>query len=90
VSREALRAILGVSSDAALGFVNARSARAAVRLEDVNRKQFLRTGRDLGVLAALGPVLAPLDGGGEPPPIPTRVGATDIEQIRTATRVVQS
>jgi hypothetical protein len=89
VSREALRAILGVSTDAALGFVNARSARAAVRLEDVNRQQFLRASRDLGALAALGPVVALLEGG-EPTPIPTRVGATDIEQIRTATRVVES
>jgi hypothetical protein len=88
-SREALRAILGVSTDAALGFVNARSARAAVKLEHVNRKQFLRTSRDLGALAALGPMLALLEGG-EPGSIPTRVGATDIEQIRTATRVVQS
>ncbi len=89
VSREALRAILGVSTDAALGFVNARSARAAVNLEHVNRKQFLRTSRDLGALAALGPVAALLEGS-EPPPIPTRVGATDIEQIRAAARVFGS
>jgi transcriptional regulator with XRE-family HTH domain len=89
VSREALRAILGVSTDAALGFVNARSARAAVKLEHVDRQQFLRASRNLGALAALGPVLALLEGG-EPTPIPTRVGATDIEQIRTATRVFES
>ncbi|MGH3873489.1 MAG: XRE family transcriptional regulator [Pseudonocardiaceae bacterium] len=89
VSRDALRAILGVSTDAALGFVNARSARAAVKLESVDRQQFLRTSRDLGVLAALGPVAALLEGS-EPTPIPTRVGATDIEQIRTATQVFES
>ncbi len=89
VSREALRAILGVSSDAALGFVNARSARAAVRLEAVDRQQFLRTSRDLGALAALGPVAALLEDS-EPTPIPTRIGATDIEQIRDATRVFES
>ncbi len=90
VSREALRAILGVSTDAALGFVgDPRSARATVKLEHVDRQQFLRTSRDLGALAALGPLAALLEGG-EPPPIPTRVGATDIEQIRTATRVVES
>jgi transcriptional regulator with XRE-family HTH domain len=89
VSREALRAILGVSTDAALGFVNARSARAAVKLEHVDRQQFLRASRDLGALAALGPVLALLRGG-EPTPIPARVGATDIEQIRTAARVFES
>jgi len=88
VSREALRAILGVPTDAALGFVNARSARAAVKLENVDRQQFLRASRNLGALAALGPVLALLEG--EPTPIPTRVGATDIEQIRTATRAFES
>ncbi len=89
VSREALRAILGASTDAALGFVNDRSARAAVKLEHVDRQQFLRTSRNLGVLAALGPLAALLEGT-EPTPIPTRVGATDIEQIRSATRVVES
>ncbi len=87
--REALRAILGVSSEAALGFVNARSARAAEKLENVDRQQFLRTSRDLGALAALGPVAALLEGT-EPTPTPRRVGATDIEQIRTATPVVES
>ncbi len=89
VSREALRAILGVSTDAALGFVNDRSARAAVKLEHVDRKQFLRTSRDLGALAVLGPVAALLEGS-EPTPIPRRIGATEIEQIRTATRAVES
>lgn len=34
--REALRAVLGVPTDAALGFVNAR--RAVVRLDNVDRK----------------------------------------------------
>ncbi|MGH3935758.1 MAG: XRE family transcriptional regulator [Pseudonocardiaceae bacterium] len=87
IYREALRAILGVSTDAALGFVNAR--RAVVKLEDVDRKQFLHTTLGLGTLAALGPVAALLDGT-EPTPIPARVGATEIEQIRTATRVVES
>jgi len=89
VSREALRAILGVSTDAALGFVNARSARAAVRLENVDRQQFLRAGRNLSALAALGPVLALLEGT-EPTPIPTRVGVTDIEQIRAAAQMFSS
>ncbi len=87
--REAFRAILGVSTDAALGFVNARSSRAAVKLEDVDRKKFLRATRDLGALTALGPVAELLEGS-EPTPVPRRVGASDIEQIRTATRVVQS
>ncbi len=93
ICREALRAILGVSTDAALGFVNARSARGAEKLEAVDRQQFLRTSRDLGALAALGPVaelLAALLEDTEPTPAPTRVGATDIEQIRTTTRVFES
>jgi hypothetical protein len=89
VSREALRAILGASTDAALGFVNARSARAAVKLEHVDRKRFLRASVSVGVLAALGPLAALLESS-EPTPIPHRIGATDIEQIRTATRVVES
>jgi hypothetical protein len=84
-SREALRAILGVPTDTALGFVNARSARAAVKLESVDRQQFLRTSRDLGALAALGPpaeLLAALLENTEPTPTPRRVGATDIEMRR--------
>ncbi len=89
VSREALRAILGVSTDAALGFVNARSARAAVRLDDVDRRPLLRASVGVGALAALGPVAALLERT-EPTPTPRWVGATDIEQIRTATRVVES
>jgi hypothetical protein len=55
----------------------------------VDRKRFLRASVSVGVLAALGPLAALLEGS-EPTPIPTRVGATDIEQIRTATRVVES
>jgi hypothetical protein len=45
--REALRAILGASTDAALGFDNAR--RAVVKLKPVNRKQFIHTSTSLGV-----------------------------------------
>jgi transcriptional regulator with XRE-family HTH domain len=89
LTREALRAILGVPTDAALGFVNARSARAAVKLEHLDRHQFLRTSQDLGALAALGPMVALLEGI-KPTPIPPPVGATEIEQIRAAARVFQS
>ena len=88
--REALRAILGAPTDTALGFVNARSRRAAVKLEDVNRQQLIRTTTALGVgTLVLGPVATLLEGI-EPAPIPTRVGATEIEQTRTAKRVFQS
>lgn len=82
--REALRAILGVSTDSALGLTNTR--RAVVKLADVDRKQFLRSAT-LGMgIFALGPMAALLEGR-EPTPIPVRVGATEIEQIRTAARV---
>jgi transcriptional regulator with XRE-family HTH domain len=91
IYREALRAILGVSTDAALGFINAR--RAVVRLDSVDRRQFLHTTR--GALAALGSaatLLEVLEGiqPTEPTPIPHRIGATEIEQIRTATREFES
>ncbi len=81
--REAFRAIFGVSTDAALGFVNARARRAVVRLEDVDRRQFIHTTRRLGALAALGPVGTLLQDG-EPTPVPRWIAATEIEQIRTA------
>jgi transcriptional regulator with XRE-family HTH domain len=93
VTREALRAILGVSTDAALGFVNTR--RAVVKLKDVNRKQFLQraTGLGVGALVPEGPLAALaalLEGSGETTPTPHRIGATDIEQVRTAARVFES
>ena len=82
--REALRAVLRVTGDAALGFSNPR--RAVVRLADVDRNQFLR-GAALGVsVLALAPVAALLEGG-EPTPVPGRVEASDVEQIRTAASV---
>ncbi|MGH3803087.1 MAG: XRE family transcriptional regulator, partial [Pseudonocardiaceae bacterium] len=63
--------------------------RAVVKLAGVDRRQFLRTTPGLGALAALGPVAA-LWKGGEPTPIPHRIGATEIEQIRTATQAFES
>ncbi|MGH3803843.1 MAG: XRE family transcriptional regulator, partial [Pseudonocardiaceae bacterium] len=85
--REALRAILGASTDAALGFVNTQ--RAVVKLADVDRRQAIQTTLSLGALATLGPVSALLEGS-EPTPIPHRIGATEIEQVRTAKQVFQS
>lgn len=94
MSRAALREILGAPTDAALGFTgDLRSARAAATLESVDRQQLIRTSRDLAALAALEPVaelLAELLEDTEPTPTPTRVGASDIEQIRTATQVLDS
>jgi hypothetical protein len=83
--REAFRAIFNVSTDSALGFVN--TYRAVVKLEDVNRKQFFHTATlGVGTLALEGPMAALLEGS-EPTPIPHRIGATEINQIRTATRM---
>ena len=86
--REALRVILGVPTDSALGFVNTR--RAVVKLVNVKRKQFIDTATvGIGALILEGP-LAALLGGSEPTPIPARIGASDIEQIRSATREFSS
>ena len=88
--REALRAILSAPTDAALGFVNDRSRHAAVKLDNVDRQNLIRGTTALGVgMLVLGPLAAALEGV-EPPPTPTWVGATDIEQIRIAKQVFQS
>jgi hypothetical protein len=88
--REAFRTIFSVPNDSALGFINARARRAVVKLDDVKRKQFFETAA-LGVGAlALGEQVAALLEGGEPPPIPHRIGATEIDQIRSATQVFKS
>lgn len=85
--RQALREILGAPSDAALGFSHAR--RAVVKLADVDRQTFLRTAAKTAGALALTPVAALLERS-EPTPIPARVGATEIAQIRTAARVFAS
>ncbi|MGH3698923.1 MAG: XRE family transcriptional regulator [Pseudonocardiaceae bacterium] len=87
--RAALRELLGVPTDAALGFVNARALRAVVKLDNVDSNKVLPTRRELGALAALGPMMALLEGI-KPTPTPRRVGATDIEQTRAAARMFQS
>ncbi|HWR47376.1 MAG TPA: XRE family transcriptional regulator, partial [Pseudonocardiaceae bacterium] len=92
--REAFREIFGVSADSDLGFVNARSRRAAVKLDNVKRRKLIHDATTLGVgaLTLEEPVTALLMllEGGEPTPIPARVGATDIEQVRTATQVFEA
>ena len=89
--REAFRAILGVSTDSALGFVNARSRRGATKLDNVKRRELIHDATTLGLGAlALGEPLAALLGDSEPTPIPARIGATEIGQIRSATQVFES
>jgi len=95
VRRAAFRAILKAPKDSELGFVNARarSRRAVVKLDDVKRRHLIET-TTLGVsglvlgeaVAALLEILEI----SEPTPIPDRVGASDIEQIRDATQEFES
>jgi hypothetical protein len=87
VYREALRAVLNVSSDAALGLVNPR--RRVVQ-RPVDRKQFLRGAALLGAGALSLPPVAALLKGNEPTPVPARVSEHDVEQIDTAARVFAS
>ncbi|MGH3866477.1 MAG: hypothetical protein ACRDQ4_10140 [Pseudonocardiaceae bacterium] len=83
---EAFRAILGAPNDAALGFINARSLRAAVKRDNVDRQQAIRRAAAVGAgTLLLGPLMELLEDT-EPAPTPKRVSATDIAQIRTATR----
>ncbi len=91
--REALRAILSVPKDSDLGFINVRSQRAAVKLENVDRQNLIRGGAALGVGALVqGPLAALLEylENSEPTPTPRRVGATDIEQVRINKLAFQS
>ncbi|MBV9142737.1 MAG: XRE family transcriptional regulator [Pseudonocardiales bacterium] len=91
--REALREILSVSADSELGFVNARARRQAVKLEEVDtakRQKFIHT--TVGGVSALllaEPIAALLEDT-TPDPIPRRVGASDIAQIRDATQTFES
>ncbi|WP_028923912.1 hypothetical protein [Pseudonocardia acaciae] len=85
--REAMRAVLNAPSDVALGFSNKR--RAVVKVSEVTRRAFARASALGAGGLALAPVLDLLDGS-EPTPIPDRVGATEVAQIRTAARVFAS
>lgn len=93
--REAFRAIFNVSQDSALGFINARarSFGAVVKLnevDDVKRKQLFQTAKwGVVALALSGPVAALLKEI-DSTPIPDRIGASDIEQLRTFTRTFDS
>jgi hypothetical protein len=75
--------------DTTLGFLNSRSRRAAVTLDNVKRRRFVHQATTLG-MSALVLDLEPLLEGGEPTPTHARVGATDIEQTHIAKEVFQS
>jgi len=85
--RESLRAVLIAPTDRALGFTNQR--RTVVQLSDMDRKTFLRAAAVGAGGLALAPVLDLL-AGSEPTPVPARVGATEVAQIRTAAKVFAS
>ncbi|WP_026455076.1 helix-turn-helix domain-containing protein [Saccharomonospora iraqiensis] len=86
--REALRHILGVPTDTALGFTT--RCRTVVRLPHVDRKQFLKTTALTAGTLALGPLATLLDDTGHPTPTPSRIGTTEIDQIRTAAQAFRS
>jgi hypothetical protein len=77
VYREALRAVLGVASDAGLGFVNRRRAVVPLVGSEMNR------GADGGLNSSAMALLERI----QPTRIPVRVGATEISQIRTTAGV---
>lgn len=60
-----------------------------MKLDDAKRRNLFETAKlGVGALAlALGKPMAALLGSSEPTPVPSRVGASDIDQIRTAARV---
>ncbi|MBV9142524.1 MAG: hypothetical protein JO115_16705 [Pseudonocardiales bacterium] len=91
--REALREILSVSADSELGFVNARARKMAVQLETVDKvkRREIHTTTFGGVSGLLlgEPAAAMLDGI-TARPIPRRVGASDIAQIRDAAKTFES
>jgi len=81
--REALRAALQVATDVQLGFYATRRETSTVDV--VDRQQFLRTAGMLATLPWLD-LFTPTT----PTPLPTRVGRTEIDQVRAAATVFTS
>lgn len=82
--RAGLRAVLGVRTDAELGF--RRPRRSVATVADVDRNAFLRAA--LGVTAgAIARPFAELATPTEPTPVPSVVGRSEIDQVRTVARV---
>ncbi|MGH8571573.1 MAG: XRE family transcriptional regulator [Gammaproteobacteria bacterium] len=81
--RAAFRAVLGVATDAELGF--RRPRRSRIMVAGVDRHQFIRTGLGVGAAAVAGSVallelLAPT----QPRRIPSVVSMTHVVEVRTA------
>jgi len=80
--REAFRAHFGVTSDAELGFYSRRSL-PAPPWEDNVRRRVVLTALPAAGLGTSGPLTALVDAAlAEPSPIPRRVGADEVEQVR--------
>jgi hypothetical protein len=87
--RAGFRAVLGVSTDAELGFRRPRRSRSTVA--DVDRQQFIRAG--LGVTAATvgGPfAFADLITPTQPTPVPAVVGHAEVAEVRNAAQAFAS
>ena len=81
--RAAFRAVLGVATDAELGFRRPRRSRTTVA--EVDRQQFLRAGLGATVAAAAGQsALAELITPTQPTPVPSVVGLDEVAGVRTA------
>ncbi len=81
--RAVFRAVLGVATDADLGFRRPRRSRSIVA--GVDRQQFLRAGLGVGAAAVAGPVaLGELLVPTWPTSVPSVVGMTQVAEVRTA------
>lgn len=83
--RAGLRAVLGARIDAELGFCRPR--RSASTVVSVNRKDFLRAALGVTAGAVASYPIADLLSTVEPTQVPSVVGATEIEQVRTTANV---
>lgn len=88
IRRAGFRAVLGVATDAELGFRRPRRSRTRVR--GVDRQHFIRAGLGVGAAAVAGPaalleLLAPT----QPARIPSVVSMDHITQVRGHRRGVQ-
>lgn len=81
--RAAFRAVLGVTTDAKLGFRRPRRNRTTVT--DVDRQQFIRASLGVTVAAMAGEsTLAELISATQPTPVPSVVGLSHVADIRSA------